>query len=260
MKSIAQLESEAGTFSIETAMSEGWTLVSKHMLYYILGGIITVVISIAVGIIPFAGSLANALILSPCLMAGAVYVTWRISRGIAWSDFGDMFKAFTYWAPLMVSTLIQGLISILIAVLLLMNYIPEMMELYRLSEGTGTLTNKEEIKELILGILNMKTAILISLTVILLGVMALIWCFKTHFIVIYKMQGWPAMELSRKVVMQNFIPLLGLFILMGLIIIISALPCGIGLLFTMPWMIGTTYSAFAQITDAHIGNEETVTY
>jgi len=29
---------------------------------------------------------------------------------------------------------------------------------------------------------------------------------------------------------------------------ISALPCGIGLLFTMPWFIGSIYSAFAQIT------------
>jgi uncharacterized membrane protein len=42
--------------------------------------------------------------------------------------------------------------------------------------------------------------------------------------------------------------LAGFFLLLGIIIVVSALPCGIGLLFSLPLMTGATYSVFAQIT------------
>ncbi|MBK7762705.1 MAG: hypothetical protein IPI46_04945 [Bacteroidetes bacterium] len=251
MKTIQQIETSRGTFSIETALSQGWKLVSPHLLYYILGGIITMIISFATGIIPIAGTIANSLVISPCLMAGAIYVTWRISQGIAWTDFGDMFKGFNNLVPLMLATLIQGIISLAIVALLLFNFVPQFIELYKLSSGTGSFNNKEEIQEIVMGMLSMKNFALFGIAMLLIGFLSLIWSFKTHFIVIYNMQGWQAMELSRKVVMQNFVSLLGLFILLGIILLISALPCGIGLLFTMPWMIGSIYSAFAQITESH---------
>ena len=76
----------------------------------------------------------------------------------------------------------------------------------------------------------------------------MIWAFRLHFIVIYRLDAWEAMEMSRKVATKNLVSLIGLFFLLGIIIIISALPCGIGLLFSMPLMIGALYSAFAQIT------------
>ena len=62
------------------------------------------------------------------------------------------------------------------------------------------------------------------------------------------MDAWPAMELSRRIAAPNFLRLVGLYIIIGLIIIVSALPCGIGLLFSLPFSIGAVYSAFAQIT------------
>ena len=65
MKSIEELQSGNSTFSISDALSEGWALISKHLGYYILGGILAVFIGMAAGIIPFVGSLANNLILSP---------------------------------------------------------------------------------------------------------------------------------------------------------------------------------------------------
>lgn len=99
MKTLEKLKTDSSVFSIGQAMGDGWNLVSKHLGYYILGGVIAVVIGGAVGIIPFVGSIANNLILSPCLMAGAVYVTWRISNGKGWADFGDMFKGFKFLQP-----------------------------------------------------------------------------------------------------------------------------------------------------------------
>jgi phage-related minor tail protein len=81
MKSLEALKTDKSVFSIGLALSDGWKYVSKNLGYYILGGIIAVVISGAVSIIPIVGGVVNNLILSPCLMAGAVYVTWHISQG-----------------------------------------------------------------------------------------------------------------------------------------------------------------------------------
>ena len=249
MKSIEQLKTDSSTFSIGQAMSDGWALVSKHLGYYILGGFIAVLIGGAVGIIPFAGGLANNLIISPCFMASAVYVTWRISRGFGWADFGDIFKGFSYLQPVFISTLIQSAISMLLAVLVFFNFLPELIEIFKLSQSADVFTRQEELAEAFRKFMfDGKFLVSFLLLMVTLLFIAVLWAFKTHFIIIYKMQAWPAMEMSRRLARHNLFQLIGFFIVMGFIILISAIPCGIGLLFTLPWLIGSTYSAFAQIT------------
>jgi hypothetical protein len=249
MKSLEQLQTDRSTFSIGLAISDGWKLVSKTLGYYILGGVVTVIISIAAGIIPFVGGIASNIILSPCLMAGAIYVTWRISNGIPWTDFGDMFKGFKLMTPLAISTLIQFVVTLGLTMLFLLNYLHEIIELFNLALGPDAYQNQVEIEALVRGMVNTEFIVLFLVLMAAVLCISVIWAFKYHFIVIYKMQGWPAMEMSRKIAGRNFFPLLGFFIVMGIIIIISAIPCGIGLLFSLPLMIGATYSAFAQITD-----------
>ena len=248
MKTLEELKTDKTVFSIGQAFSDGWAMVSKHLGYYILGGIIAVVISASVGIIPIVGGIVNNLILSPCLMAGAVYVTWNISKRKGWDDFGDMFKGFNYLQPMAVSTLIQGLASLILMVLVFYNFLPELMNLFKISQGANAFTRQGEIRDAVLQLFNGKFIVsCLILTVALLFINAL-WAFKNHFIVIYKMQAWPAMEMSRRIARHNLFQLIGFFLLMGIIIVISALPCGIGLLFSLPLLIGATYSAFAQIT------------
>jgi hypothetical protein len=256
MKTIEELKTDNTVFSIGQAMSDGWNIVSKHLGYYILGGFIAIVIGGAVGIVPFVGGIANNLILSPCLMAGAVYVTWRISNGKGWTDFGDMFKGFNYLQPIVISTLIQGVITLALGLLVFLNFLPEIIDLFKLSQNADMFTRQEEIKDAFLALVtNGKFIVsLLILAAVLLFIFAL-WVFKTHFIVIYKMQAWPAMEMSRRIARHNLWQLIGYFILMTFIIVISAIPCGIGLLFTMPWFIGSTYSAFAQITHCDRADE-----
>lgn len=249
MKSITELEHEKGTFSIGQAIGDGWNLVSKHLGYYIGAGILAVLIGMGVGMVPFLGSLANNLVVSPCLMAGAIFITWQISKGHAWTDFGAMFKGFNYLMPVLVSTLIQGMISAAIALLCFFSFLPELIRLFELSQGSGAYNNQQEIaalaKEMFFG---GKALLLLLLFIIAMLLVNATWAFKTHFIVVYNMQAWPAMELSRKVCTHNIIPMVGLLVVLGLIILVSAIPCGIGLLFSLPLSIGAMYSAFAQIT------------
>lgn len=256
MKTLAELETDKFTFSIGLALSDGWNLVSKNLGYYILGGIITMVIAFGVGIIPFVGGIVNNLILSPCLMGGAVYVTWRISRGKGWTDFGDMFKGFSFLQPIAISTLIQGIVTTALAVLVFFNFLQELVDIFKLSQNSDMFTRQEELSNAFLRLF-LDSRFLVSMFILMAALLFIsaMWAFKIHFIIIYKMQAWPAMEMSRRIARHNLWQLIGLFILMSVILIISALPCGIGLLFTLPWLIGATYSAFAQITHCDRADE-----
>lgn len=255
MKSLEELKTDKSVFSIGQAFSDGWALVSKNLGYYILGGVIAVVIGAGVGIIPIVGSIVNNLILSPCLLAGAIYVTWRISNGKGWTDFGDMFKGFNFLQPIVVSTFIQGLLTLLFTVLIFYNFLPQLIHLFKISQGADAFTKQEEIRDAFLQLFNSKFVVSLVILMIVLLFISVLWAFKSHFIVIYKMQAWPAMEMSRRIARHNLLELIGFFILMFIIIIISAIPCGIGLLFSLPLMIGATYSAFAQITQCDQHNE-----
>ena len=248
MKTLEELKTDQSVFSIGQAFSDGWALVSKHLGYYILGGVIAVVIGIGVGIIPIIGGVVNNLILSPCLMAGAVFVTWNISKGKGWTDFGDMFKGFNYLQPVLISTLIQGLATLTLTVLIFYNFLPELLHLFKISQGANAFTKQGEIKAAVIDLFTGKFIVSMLILMVALLLISALWVFKIHFIVIYKMQAWPAMEMSRRIARHNLLRLIGFFLLLGIIIVISAIPCGIGLLFSLPLMIGATYSAFAQIT------------
>jgi hypothetical protein len=249
MKTLEELKTDKSTFSIGQALGDGWSLVSKNLGYYILGAIVTGAIGVGVGLIPFVGGIVNNLILSPCLMGGAIYVTWRISNGKGWTDFGDMFKGFNFLQPIVISTLIQGVITTALALLVFFNFLPELMNIFKLSQSADMLTKQEQLANAFLDLIrNSKFVVSLLILMVTLLFITVLWVFKTHFIIIYKMQAWPAMEMSRRIARHNLFQLLGFFILMGFILIISAIPCGIGLLFTLPWFIGATYSAFAQIT------------
>ena len=249
MKSIEELRETKGTFSIGQAISDGWRIVSKYLGYYIGAGVITVIITIFVGFIPFGGSILNNLVISPCFAASAIFITWRISKGHGWTDFGDMFKGFSYATPVLISTLIQAFVMVLIGLLCFFSLIPQLVDLFELSQGSGAYQNQEEITELVRSIFfDTKNILLFCLFLLAILLLSAVWAFKIHFIVVYKMEAWPAMELSRKVTTPNLLRMVGLFIIIGLIVIVSALPCGIGLLFSLPLSIGAIYSAFAQIT------------
>ena len=92
MKSIEELKETKGTFSVGQAISDGWRIVSKHLGYYIGAGVITVIIGMFVGFIPYGGSIINNLVVSPCFAASAIFITWQISKGHAWTDFGICLK------------------------------------------------------------------------------------------------------------------------------------------------------------------------
>lgn len=77
------------------------------------------------------------------------------------------------------------------------------------------------------------------------------WSLAVPMVLFVKPEFWDAMEASRKVVSKQFWSFLGFTIVVFLgAAIIGVLACGIGLLFTIPIAILSTYCAFVDIMSA----------
>jgi uncharacterized membrane protein len=52
-----------------------------------------------------------------------------------------------------------------------------------------------------------------------------------------KLSPWQALETSRKAITQHWFKVFGLFLVLGVIVLVSAIPLGIGLVWTLPMAI-----------------------
>lgn len=84
-------------------------------------------------------------------------------------------------------------------------------------------------------------------------IIAALYLFTPAFILEQKLDFWEAMEASRKVVMQHLFELIIFVIILGLINLVGALLCGIGLVFTIP----LTFAAMGLAYDDLVGIEKT---
>lgn len=102
-------------------------------------------------------------------------------------------------------------------------------------------------KILIAAILKMLLVVIGFMLLMLPGIYLMIgYLFTIPLIIDKQMSPWQAMETSRKAVHKVWWKILGLYFVVGLICIISAIPFGIGLIWTMPLAVvlyGVVYNA-----------------
>jgi len=70
------------------------------------------------------------------------------------------------------------------------------------------------------------------------------YCMTMPLIVDRSLSPWQAMETSRKVVTKRWFQFFGLLLAVGLLVFVSALPLGIGLIWSLPWamnVVGVVY-------------------
>ncbi len=85
---------------------------------------------------------------------------------------------------------------------------------------------------------------------------AVAYSFSLLFVVFLKMDFWPAMEASRKIISKNFWSFLGFFIILSLINILGILALGLGFLFTIPATYCMVYAAFESVVGGAIREEQ----
>ncbi|KGF72605.1 hypothetical protein DO97_07440 [Neosynechococcus sphagnicola sy1] len=109
---------------------------------------------------------------------------------------------------------------------------------------------------------------LISNIFVVLGLVCLIipgiylgvaYFFIIPLILDKKMDFWPAMEASRKIVTKEWFSIFGLAIVLGLINFVGALLLGVGLLFTIPITICAVAAAYDDIIGVALPTTDTPT-
>lgn len=100
---------------------------------------------------------------------------------------------------------------------------------------------------------------IVSGVMVFLGTLALIlpgiylavgYSFAIFFVIFGKHDFWQAMELSRKLIHREWLSILGLVLVLGVLNILGAMAFGVGILFSVPISYCALYAAFDDIVGA----------
>jgi hypothetical protein len=184
-------------FSIGQCIGRGWELVMSHFWLTVGATFIIILVTTAVGAVPFGGLLLNYV-----FWAGLDWMFLKQIRGER-AELGDSFAGFSLaFVPLMLFSLVGQL---LVSVGLLLCLLP--------------------------GIYLMVAWLI----------------FGGLLIIDKKLDFWPAMELSRKVVTRHWWKVFGLMLVCLLLMIVGLLVCCVGVFIAMPVVTAATVYAYEEI-------------
>ena len=223
---------------VSLALSSGWALFKLHM--GIMGGAggVDFGILVAAGMVGAVIPFANIFVQGP-LTGGLIILTLNLSR-YNQADISDIFSGFKNYGWLLLVTLVQGAVVVAaivpgVIVMLLGGLLPLMQaqQAGERPEFGGT------------------TIALISvgfLLLLVLGMIAAIFTYFWYFLVADKRGEFgEALAAGYRAGKMNFWSILGLSILIGLVVLVSVIPCGIGLIFSIPWSFAVMAKAYEQI-------------
>ena len=215
--------------NIGAAMSDGWALFKEHMGLMIGAGAIFFGILMAAGLLGAIIPAAQLLVQGP-LMGGMILLTLKLSRE-GHAEIGDLFLGFKNYGWLLLTTVVQG--AVIFAAMLpgIILIVIGAVTLAAENEGMG-------VGLLIAGgaisfVMAMVVGVLINYAVFLVADQR--GTFGEAFLSAY--QGTK----------KNFWRILGLLILFSLVTVVGILPCGLGLLFTIPWTFAVMTKVYEQI-------------
>lgn len=223
---------------VSLALSSGWALFKLHMGIMVGAGGIYFGILLAAGMVGAVIPFANIFVQGP-LTGGLIILTLNLSR-YNQADISDIFLGFKNYGWLLLVTLVQGAVVVAaivpgVIVMLLGGLLPLMQaqQAGERPEFGGT------------------TIALISvgfLLLLVLGMIAAIFTYFWYFLVADKRGEFgEALAAGYRAGKMNFWSILGLSILIGLVVLVSVIPCGIGLIFSIPWSFAVMAKAYEQI-------------
>ena len=227
------------TVDIGGFISRGWEIFQQNMGGFIGFLVVTFLINIVLAVIPFVGSIASLIVGGP-LQAGNYIVAFKIGKGQP-VEFGDFFKGFqnAYFLHIFLATLV---ISILVGLC----FAPAIIVIF-LAAATADVSGDAGA-----GILSVVGPL--GILLFLVGLVAAIfisvaYLFAIPLIVGKRMEFWPAMEASRKILAKQWFSVFSISnrFLVGFINLAGMLLCGIGILFTAPLSACAVAAAYESI-------------
>lgn len=221
-------------FTFSKYIDEGWTLFKEAAGQYIGFCVLLFVIEFIISFIPGL-NLINGF-LSAILTSG-YFIFAHAQSGKNNPEFGHFFKGFDFAGPIILYRLVLFLFILPVMLIFIFMFLPFDLFLGNVNPESFEFEDFFTFRALI-GF-PIVLAFVLYLTVAYVFVLPLITISKLGF--------WEAMETSRKVATQKFWPILGFLMIILLINIAGAIPCGLGLIVTFPLSLLAVYVAYKDV-------------
>ena len=226
------------------AFSQGSELFKAHMGILIGSFLLFMLLIMATASVPFVGSCVQITLQGP-LTGGFFILILNLVRARA-ASIGDLFKGFESFGGLFLVTLAQALIVTLV----ILPGVALMIGGFVMEVDFGDLEGQNEeavLKALGAGLLHPLT-ILGFLSMILLSIISYTLIFFPLPLLADRKLGFgEAFGLGFQVSKRNFFPIFKLIIIGSLVIAVSLIPCGLGLIFAGPWFYAVMAQAYEQM-------------
>ena len=243
MKSTDELLTHGYDFNMGKYLGDGWDLFKKGAGFYIGFTVIFFVMVMIISLIPFVNLLVS--IFEYVLIAGVFIYSRNLINDQG--EFGNFFEGFNSFGQIFLYALVLFLFTMPAIVIFVIYLLPEGF----LSSAMSGFSDAEYLMEELFASFEERMGAIIFLYLgLLLYIMYLYisYSFTLALIVDRKMLFWDAMELSRKVIAKNFFSFFGMYILLGIIMLIGTIiTCGLGLLIALPYMNTVVFSAYNNI-------------
>lgn len=206
----------------------GWELI-KDRIWLFVG--MSVVAMLLGNMVPFG------LILGP-MMCGIYLALFHVRRGQS-IEFGLLFKGFDYFGDSVVATLIHYVPMYIIIMPVYVVYFAGVFIIMPRQGGDpdpGTMFSFLAV-----------IFVMMMVMLILVMLLSILFTFSYPLIVDRKLSGIDAVKLSAKAALANFVQLLGLWILNGIVLFIGILLCYVGMFLAFPITVGAIATAYEQV-------------
>ena len=226
------------------AFSQGSELFKAHMGILIGSFLLFMLLIMATASVPFIGSCVQITLQGPLTGGFFILILNLVRTGAA--SIGDLFKGFESFGGLFLVTLAQTLIVTLV----ILPGVALMIGGFVMEVDFGDLEGQNEeavLKALGAGLLHPLT-ILGFLSMILLSIISYTLIFFPLPLLADRKLGFSeAFGLGFQVSKRNFFPILKLIIIGSLVMAVSLIPCGLGLIFAGPWFYAVMAQAYEQM-------------
>jgi hypothetical protein len=236
--SVDPAELEARVFSSDHDVDATGYLRRSYELYKANFGPLFIATLVVIAIIGASGSIPGGFLLTGILYAGLYWFFLKWIRGSK-GELGDVFAGFQRQpGQLILAGLVMGIVPVIVIFIVgLPFFIPFFAGIIG-SASTGSDPGNLLAHLGWLGCLGMGIGCLVAFALYVM------WMFAYPLIIDKGLKFWPAMELSRKVVMKSFLGYLWLNILCALVALLGVLACIVGVIFVAPVCAGAIAYAY----------------
>jgi uncharacterized membrane protein len=233
----ARIVAEGRRVRIMDSLRRGWDLVFARPGESIGVSLLVVVTIVGSGMLPCVGSIAQIVATGPLVGGWYLYFFKRL-RGLP-TEWGDAWAGFS--SPMLVQLVLQYVVAFVANMVVML---PMIAAFFVVIFGSIAATAADE---------RMAPLALVGLGVVgLVAIGAMIYLsiafmFALPLIIDKQLAFWPAMKLSWRVAHQQFLPLLGLLLLCGLVYLAGFLALCVGLVVALPVCVAAIAFAYEDL-------------